>query len=134
DRRVSSYALNLAAALNKFALSFRGEPVYADGGEGPVLDIWVARGREWVQRFKQLAEEEFTPNTGIHVRINTVPAESEHLLLLSYTADMAPDIMLGVDAKTPVEFALRGAATDLTGFIRQGQEDLASRFASGALI
>jgi len=121
-RAVSRYGQNLYAAFRKFQLSFRGTSgqvgdVYAGGmAAGPVLNVWVARGREWVELMKEMIEEDFTPRTGIRVNVNTVPAGADHLLLLSYTAGLAPDLMFGVGAQTPVEFALRNAVYDLRSF------------------
>ncbi len=51
-----------------------------------VLDVWVARGRDWVDIIKQMIDEDFTPNTGIKVNVNVIPANQMQVLLLANTA------------------------------------------------
>lgn len=135
----TSYGQNLVAAYKKFILSFSENAtqvgnVYSgkEDEEGPVLTVWVARGREWVELLKEMIDEEFTPRTGIKVNINTVPLNSEHLLLLAYTAGKAPDVALGVQPQVPVEFAIRNALYDLNKFPDVNQ--VMERFTQSALI
>ncbi len=85
------------------------------------IDVWIARGTEWAELIKELADEEFTPQTGTMVNINVLPAAqlaSGHInaLMLSVTSGRAPDVGMGVDATLPVEFAIRDAAVDLSKF------------------
>ncbi|MBP1991750.1 extracellular solute-binding protein [Paenibacillus eucommiae] len=119
----SSYLDLLVASGQRFWSSFSSNTsqvgkVYSEGNlqEKPVLNIWVARGREWAALTKNLIDEDFTPKTGIEVNVNTVPGDSEHLLLLAYTAGEAPDIAFGVSSQTPVDFAARNALLDLSSF------------------
>ena len=120
--------------LRSFDKTYEGVGNVYDEAEGEVvLDIWVARGREWVEILKELAEEDFTPATGIRVNMRTLPTGSEQeVLLLSAVAGEAPDIALGVASTLPVEFAIRNAAVDLSGF--PDFEEVAARFRPGALI
>ncbi len=85
------------------------------------IDIWVARGTEWAELIKEMADEEFTPNTGIMVNINVFPpsqlqAGSVNALLLSINSGKAPDAALGVGSNSPVEFAIRDAVLNLAQF------------------
>ncbi|QNK59514.1 extracellular solute-binding protein [Paenibacillus sp. PAMC21692] len=138
-RGASTYGENLIGIANQFIYSFREDgsqvgDVYkqSNGDDQPVLNVWVARGREWVSIVKDLIDEDFTPKTGIQVNINTVPMGSEHLLLLAYTADKAPDVALGVSPQTPVEFAIRNALVDLNQF--PDLQTVKERFVKSAFI
>lgn len=105
--------------------------------EGPVLNVWVSRGKEWAEIMKEMAEEEFTPNTGIRINVNTLPAGqlnsgSVNTLLLAASSGNAPDVATGVDAHLPVEFAIRDASVDLSQFPEY--KEVSKRFLPGALI
>ena len=49
-------------------------PTSVRSSEGPVIEVWVGRGREWAMIVKEMVEEDFTPKTGIHVNMNIIPA------------------------------------------------------------
>ncbi|TLS52607.1 extracellular solute-binding protein [Paenibacillus antri] len=124
-------------SFQDFLLSFRKDysgigNVYEAGEGERTLDVWVARGRDWVEIIKQLADEDFTPQTGIKVNVNVIPAQAMNLLMLSTTSGKQPDAALGVEAEVPIDFAIRGAVVDLSEF--PDYEDIASRFRPGALI
>ena len=101
------------------------------------LDLWVAWGREWAMAIKEMIEEDFTPNTGIRVNVNLVPAGSlnahgNSVILLAAASGHAPDIVFGAQQSLPVEFAIRGAVVDLTQF--PDFEEVTTRFRPGMLI
>lgn len=96
-----------------------------------VLDVWIARGADWGELLKEMADERFTPETGIVVNVNVIPSGqlstgSINMLMLSVTSGDAPDVALSVDYNLPSEFAFRGAAVDLTQF--DGFEELADQY------
>ncbi|MEK3888245.1 extracellular solute-binding protein [Bacillus sp. FSL K6-3431] len=97
-----------------------------------VLDVWVARGRDWVQIIKQMIDEDFTTETGIKVNVNVVPAGQMQVLLLANTSGLAPDVALGVEGETPIDFAVRNALVNLNDF--PDYPEVADRFRPGALI
>lgn len=101
------------------------------------IDVWVARGTEWAQAIKNLADKYFTPETGILVNIKTVPSSqlnsgSANVLLLSITSKKQPDIALAVGQTSPVEFAIRDAVVDLTQF--DDYEETITRFYKETLV
>ena len=86
---------------------------------------------------KEMIEEDFTPNTGIRVNVNLVPAGSltaqgTSVILLAAASGDAPDIVFGAAQTLPVEFAIRGAVVDLTQF--PDFEQVTERFRPGMLI
>ncbi|NMA83326.1 MAG: extracellular solute-binding protein [Epulopiscium sp.] len=101
------------------------------------INVWVARGTEWAEVIKEMADEDFTTQTGIMVNINVLPAAqltagSVNALMLSITSGRAPDVALGVDVNSPVEFAIRDAVYDLSQM--DGFEEVKSRFLEGIMI
>ena len=92
-----------------------------DEASGPVLDIWIGRGKDWGMLLKQMADEEFTPKYGSSVRVNILPAGqlnsgSVNAMLLAVSSGRAPDIGMAVDTSSIGEFALRDALYDLKSF------------------
>jgi len=93
------------------------------------IDVWVNRNRDYVNVIQQLTDEEFTAKTGIPVNINIVP--DPQLFILGNLSGRQPDVALGVDAAMPIDFATRGALTDLSQF--SDYDEVAKRFQPGAL-
>jgi ABC-type glycerol-3-phosphate transport system substrate-binding protein len=130
------------AAIQNFVASFHrdytgvGTSYHAGDGLGPVLTVWVGRGREWGEIMKEMIEDDFTPRTGIRVNLQVFPpgqlgAGGLNVLLLAASSGQAPDVATGVDANLPVEFAIRGAIVDLSRFPDYPQ--VSERFRPGAL-
>lgn len=78
------------------------------------LNIWVQRGRDYVDQLQQLADERFTPDTGIPVKVNLMA--NPELLLMSNAAGVQPDIALGLTQDLPVDYAIRGSLHNLAEF------------------
>jgi ABC-type glycerol-3-phosphate transport system substrate-binding protein len=97
-----------------------------------VVEVWVARGRDWVQIIKQMIDEDFTPETGIKVNVNVIPAQQMQLLLLAQTSGLAPDVALGVEGEVPIDYAVRNGLVNLNEF--PDYKEVAARFRPGALI
>lgn len=98
-------------------------------GDGEALTVWVHRGRDYVDLLQSMIEEEFTPATGIEVDVQLIA--NQNMLLMSAAAGNGPDVALGVGMEVPVDFAMRGAAADLTQF--PGFAEVAERFNPGIL-
>ncbi|UUZ80388.1 extracellular solute-binding protein [Paenibacillus sp. P26] len=132
----SSFVAGIATSIYDFFLSFRKDyrgvgGVFEESGE-KTIDIWISRGRDWAEIIKKLADEDFTPNTGVKVNINVIPAGDKNKLLLSTTTGLQPDAALGVDAQVPIDFAVRNALVNLNEF--PDYAEVAKRFRPGALI
>lgn len=104
-----------------------------------VLNVWMGQGTEWAEVLKSLADERFTPSTGIVLNVNIVPAATfqaqsggYNILLLSLAAGKAPDVATEVLSAVPVEFAIREAAVDLSRL--DGFDEVASRFLPECLV
>ena len=89
--------------------------------EKKLINVWISRGTEWAEIIKEMADETFTPATGIMVNMNVLPpsqlnAGAVNALMLAITSGRAPDVACGVVATSPVEFAIRDAVYDITQF------------------
>lgn len=85
------------------------------------LEVWVGRGTDWAELLKQMADEDFTPETGVVIDMNMLPssqlsAGNVNALLLAIAAGNTPDVCLSTTLASVGEFALRNALVDLTEF------------------
>ncbi|HOJ11739.1 MAG TPA: extracellular solute-binding protein [Clostridiales bacterium] len=127
----------LKATIDNFFVSFKkdynniGSVVEENIDIKNTINLWVSRGTEWVELIKEMADEEFTPKTGILVNINVFPAGqlqagSVNALMLAIASGRAPDGALGIDSGSPVEFAIRDAVHDLSKF--KDFDEMSKRF------
>ena len=83
------------------------------GDDEDVVKVWVLTGRDQGTILKSLIDEEFTPDTGIKVNVEIVDAGA---LQSAVIAGRGPNVVLSIGADQPVNYALRGAAEDITQF------------------
>ena len=131
----------LWATAQQFIVSFSKDydnvgGVLSDDVVTDTISVWIARGTEWAEVIKELADESFTPETGIAINVNVLPASqlnagNVNALMLSITSGKAPDVALGVDITSPVEFAIRDQVYDLSQF--EGFDEVKSRFVGATL-
>ncbi len=95
-----------------------------------VLTVWVNRAVTHVDLLQKLADTEFTPKTGIKVKVSIMPDANK--LTLSAAADQTPDIALGLTSYMPFDLACRGALYDMTQFEDFWQ--VANRFVPGSFV
>ena len=134
-RPAAPIIVRVGTSISDLALTFTnnygGVGTVYDADE-EVLDVWIARGRDWADIIKQMIDEDFTPESGIKVNVNVIPANQMQLLMLANTSGLAPDVALGVEGEVPIDFAVRNALVDLGSF--DDYEEVAARFRPGALI
>lgn len=97
--------------------------------EEQTIEVWMNRGRDYVDLLQDLIDQDFTPATGIKVNLNLMP--NPNVLILGNAAGNQPDVALGVAMDTPVEFAMRGATADLRQFA--DYEQVVQQFHSGIM-
>ncbi len=112
-----------------FFRSFFQEYDTNDANDENALTVWVQRGKDYVDLLELMVQQDFTPKTGIKVNINLMP--NTNVLLLGNVAGDQPDVALGVPLETPVDFAMRGSAEDLSNY--PGFEDVFNRFNPGLM-
>ncbi|MBB3111415.1 ABC-type glycerol-3-phosphate transport system substrate-binding protein [Paenibacillus phyllosphaerae] len=123
----AGYVAGLWGSVQNFAYSFDTRDSLRKLDDTK-LNIWVQRGRDYVDQLQQLADESFTPETGIEVKVNLLP--NPELLLMSNAAGVQPDIALGLTQDLPVNYAMRGSLVDLMKF--EDFDELYPRFSPGS--
>lgn len=132
----------LGATAKQFLVSFTkdydnvGGTLSDDVVVTDTINVWIARGTEWAEVIKELADESFTPKSGIAINVNVLPASqlnagNVNALMLSITSGKAPDVALGVDVTSPVEFAIREQVYDLSQM--DGFEEVKNQFVGATL-
>ena len=84
-----------------------------DDSEGDIIKVWVLTGRDQGTILKSMVDSSFTPDTGVKVNVEIVDPSA---LLNAVLAGRGPNVVLSVGADQPVNYALRGAAEDITQF------------------
>lgn len=77
------------------------------------LNIWVNRPVTHIDVLREMINQNY-PNKDIKINLSAMPDENR--LLLAIIGGNAPDGVLGLTTGKPYDFALRGAAYDLTKF------------------
>lgn len=112
-----------------FARSFEKKDRLSEN-DADVLNVWMNYGRDYVNLLQELADQYFTPQTGIPVKIDLLPREE--LLVLANATNKVPDVAIGIGEGKPSEFAFRNSAVDLSAL--EGFDELVSHFAPGAML
>ena len=144
DIATSTFFQRMAVTGENFLASFSKDYdsvglIVDDAGTeaAKVLNVWIARGTEWGEILKELADEDFTPKTGIVINLHVLPTGqlstgSVNTIMLSVASGTAPDVALSVEYNLPNEFAFRGAVVDLTQF--PDYDEVVSQFYESSLI
>jgi ABC-type glycerol-3-phosphate transport system substrate-binding protein len=121
---------NISFAIKQFVSSFYVN--YSDIGlaskGGETVKVWISSGRDQANSLNQLVKNNFTNKNGIIVNIQLVPYGT---LLNATLANKGPDVALSLFQNEPLNYALRGAVSDLSGF--EGFDEIAKGFMPSAL-
>ncbi len=101
--------------------------VYDEKGNDKVVKVWVLTGRDQGTILKSMVDDDFTTTTGVKVNVEIVDPGA---LLNAVLAGRGPNVVLSVGADQPVNYALRGAAEDLTQF--DGWEEVLSHYSESS--
>lgn len=115
--------------IQSFFASFTTDYNNVSGdSEEAELKLWVNWGRDQTQVLNALIQESFTAKTGIKVNVQTTDAT----VIQGILTNNAPDLALSIARSEPVNYAIRGAAYDLSQF--EDFEQVIGRFNEGATI
>ena len=92
------------------------------------IEVWVGTGRDQANVIKGMIDETFTRDTGIGVTFKLVDMGT---LLPATVARQGPDVALTVGGAIPIDFAMRGAVADISGF--PGFDEVIGRFHEAAV-
>ena len=84
-----------------------------DNGKNEEITLWVGLGIDQAIVLKSLIDSTFTNKENVNVNIELV---NMGVLLRAVAAGVGPDVALFQGQTIPVEYAMRGAVHDLTGF------------------
>jgi len=112
-----------------FIIDYNSLGTLAEDGSTRNIEVWVGTGRDQANVIKGLIDETFTRDTGIGVTFKLVDMGT---LLPATVARQGPDVALTVGTGLPVDFAVRGAVADISGF--PGFEEVAQRFHPAAMV
>ena len=115
--------------VQRFFASFFAEQ-YQPTTDPNEVTVWVTRSRQYVNLLQQMVDAEFTPNTGIKVRLSINPNEDK--LILASSSGKQPDIAMGVAGWRPYDFAIRNNLTNLRTF--DDFPTVADRFYPGSFL
>ena len=119
----------LGASFQSFFSSFTTNK-YSLTQSDDVVDVWVNRPITYVDMMQKLADQTFTPQTGIQVKISVMPDPNK--LIMASAANQQPDVALGLLSYMPFDLAIRNAVYPLSDFEDYWQ--VAEDFAPGAFI
>ena len=101
----------ISSFINSFTMDFDTIGDAATGDQ--VIEVWLPTGRDQANIIMSLIDADFTPNYGIGVNLRLVDPGA---VLPAVVAGIGPDVALSLPSNMPVQYALRGAAVDLTQF------------------
>lgn len=96
--------------------------------DGPTIEVWIGTGRDQTTILRQLIDESFVTQHNVNVKLKMV---NMGVLLSATLSGNGPDVAIGVDQKTPVNWGIRGAIKDLTQF--EDFDEVTSWFSDSAL-
>ena len=101
-----------------------------DDGEIVQVEVWTTVSREYAQIIRELIDEDFSnayPNISVNLKL--VAAGT---LLPATLAGVGPDVMMGATQTEVIDYAVRGAVLDVSGY--DGFDELKSRFSDAAMV
>lgn len=131
----SGFFANVAFGVQSFIGSFITDYGNIKNETADVL-VWVdssggtssTGGFDQAQVLKQMITQDFTPDSGVRVKIQLAPIS---VLLQAILAGEGPDVALTLTGSSPVNYAVRNAVLDLSAF--PDFEEVAARFQPSAL-
>ncbi len=88
-------------------------------GDMDTITVWIFAGRDQCTILKTMIDDTFVPAYGIGVNVDLITAD---VLLPATVAGTGPDVALNSNNGEAVNYALRGAAVDLTQFKGDGNK------------
>ena len=110
DSALSKIAFEIQALIGSFFEDYTSVGVNQSSTES--IRVWVGTGRDQAGVIKQLADQSFSPKTGVSVNLSLV----QGTLVQAVLAADSPDVVLNVGRGDPVNLALRGGIEPLDGY------------------
>lgn len=123
-------AYNFSFFISSFVIDYQAVGTTTDSADNVSnITVWVTTGRDQSNIIRSLIDTTFTPVTNIGVNLQLVSADAVLPCVLS---GQGPDVCVGVASSEPINYAIRDAVLDLSGY--EGFEEVAKRFYPSALV
>lgn len=99
--------------FRSFTTDYNSMGVTSEIDKEATIDVWLATGRDQSQIWRTLITNDFTSKTGIAVTLKLVTANT---LLPSVLSGRGPDVYIGLDAATTINYAIRNAIADIQDY------------------
>ncbi len=93
------------------------------------VEVWIATGRDQSQVIRGLINNQFTPDTDVPINLKLIAGGT---LLPSILARRGPDVYIGLDHGSVINYAIRGALLPIEDL--EGYEEVAAGFNESAMI
>ncbi len=97
--------------------------------DSTTITAWITSGRDQAQIIRNLVSEDFTPKTKYRVKLELVSASS---LLPATVAGIGPDVAIGLNSASIIDFSMRNAAYNLKEL--EGFEEASQNFYDASFI
>ena len=125
----ASFWVQLSSTISQIYLSYVSDK-YRLENDPKAVNVWVNLSQLHISMMQKMVDADFTPRTGIEVKISLMPDTSK--LILANASGETPDCAIGLTGAYPFDLASRNVLYDMTE-----QDDfwqVASRFPAGALV
>lgn len=85
------------------------------------IEVWLATGRDQANIWRGIFNSEFTADTGIAIDLKLVTAGT---LLPSVLAKQGPDVYMGLDSSSVINYAIRSAVVPITKYVEKDPQIL----------
>ncbi len=122
EKRSEGFFAYIIFRIKAFLYSFLDEYNSVNGGDDASLNVWISLGRDQAQVLNQLITEDFTPKTGIRVKLSLVTTN----IMTATASGKAPDVALYLSGENIADLYYRDALVDLNKL--QNNDEILSRF------
>ena len=112
-----SFWYEFTSFIASFFVDYNAMGVTDSKGDLTTIEVWIAYGRDQSQIWRNLINNDFTPNSNLNggniaVNLKLVTAAT---LLPSVLAKKGPDSYIGLDAASVINYAIRNAIVNIEG-------------------
>ncbi len=131
-----SFGHEISSFFQSFVRNYdrMGTTELIDEDDEAAIDVWLAYGRDQTQVIRNLVNNDFTPESGVPVNLKLVAGGT---LLPSILAKSGPDVYIGVDQASVINYAIRGAllpVEDYEGFNELCIDETTRQFNEAAMM
>jgi len=119
----------ISSLFYSFIIDYSNIGNVASDADGSSITVWIGTGRDQANTIKALIDERFTPSTNISVNLMLTQMDA---LLPATVSGQGPDVAMQVGSDVPMNFGMRGAIHDISGF--PDYEEIIKRFPESAIV